>query len=50
MTFNTRLKEEPTLINEESFTGGWMLKIKISNVEELITLLSAVQYKEIAGN
>ncbi len=50
IAFNTQLKEEPTLVNEESFTGGWMLKIKISNAEELITLLSAEQYKEIAEN
>lgn len=48
--FNTRLKDEPTLVNEESFTGGWMLKIRITNAEELSTLLSAEQYKEIAGN
>jgi glycine cleavage system H protein len=48
--FNTRLKDEPTLVNEEFFTGGWMLKIRITNAEELSTLLSAEQYKEIAGN
>ena len=50
IAFNTQLKDEPTLVNEESFTGGWMLKIKITNLEEFSTLLSADQYKEIAGN
>ena len=50
IAFNTKLKDEPTLVNGESYTGGWMLKIKISNAEELSTLLSAEQYKEIAGN
>ena len=50
IAFNTQLKDEPTLVNEESYTGGWMLKIKISNVEELTSLLSAEQYKDVAGN
>ncbi len=49
IAFNTHLKDTPTLVNEESFTGGWMLKIKITNSEELSTLLSAAKYKEIAG-
>lgn len=50
IAFNTQLKDEPTLVNEKSFTEGWMLKIRITNAEELSTLLSAEQYKEIAGN
>ena len=50
IAFNTLSKEEPIFVNEESFTGGWILKIKISNAEELITLLSTEQYKEIAEN
>jgi len=50
ISFNTQLKNEPTLVNEKSYTGGRMLKIKISNTEELSALLSVEQYKEIAGN
>ena len=50
IAFNSQLKDEPTLVNEKSYTGGWMLQIKISNAEELNALLSAEQYKEIAGN
>ena len=48
--FNTDLKEKPTLVNEDPFAGGWMLKIKISNPDELNNLLSAEQYKEIVGS
>lgn len=44
--FNNQLKEKPTLVNGEPFTGGWMIKIKISNPEELNNLLSAEQYKQ----
>lgn len=47
--FNTQLKDRPTLVNEESYTGVWMLKIKISNPNELNNLLSPEQYKQIAG-
>lgn len=46
---NTGLKEKPTLVNEDPFAGGWMLKIKISNPDELNNLLSAEQYKLIVG-
>ena len=48
--FNDKIKEQPTLVNEEPFNGGWILKIKISNLDELNSLLSAEQYKEIAGS
>ena len=47
---NTGLKEKPTLVNEDPFAGGWMLKIKISNPDEVNNLLSAEQYRQIAGN
>lgn len=50
IALNTQLKDQPTLVNDEYYTGGWMLKIKIYNPEELNTLLSAEQYKQIAGN
>jgi len=50
IAFNTQLKDRPTLVNEESYTGGWMLKIKISNPEELNNLLSAEKYKEVVGS
>ena len=47
---NTGLKEKPTLVNEDPFAGGWMLKIEISNPDEVNNLLSAEQYRQIAGN
>lgn len=49
IAFNTELKEKPTLVNEDPFAGGWMLKIKISNPEDLNNLLSAEQYKQVTG-
>ena len=47
---NTGLKEKPTLVNEDPFAGGWMLKIKISNPDEANNLLSAEQYTDIVGS
>ena len=44
---NPQLKEHPTLINSEPYANGWMVKIKISNVDEINHLLSAEQYKKV---
>ena len=50
IALNTELMEKPTLVNEEPFTGGWLLKIIISNPDELNNLLSAEQYRQMAGD
>lgn len=47
---NTLLKDKPTLINDEPFANGWMIKIKITNTEELQNLLSAEDYIKVTGS
>lgn len=47
IAFNNQLREQPTLVNEEPYTGGWMLKIKISIPDELTNLLSDEQYQQL---
>lgn len=43
---NKQLLKEPTLVNSDPFTTGWMMKIAITNLEEVKNLLSAVQYNQ----
>lgn len=43
---NDALEDSPELCNESPFENAWMLKIKISNVEEANTLLNAEAYAQ----
>jgi len=41
---NTELEEKPELVNELPYAGGWMIKIKLTDLSELDTLLSPEEY------
>ncbi len=43
---NSKLEENPELINESPHQNAWMVKIRLSNPEELKELLSAEEYEE----
>lgn len=45
--FNEELEETPELINQDPYGKGWIVKVKISNPDELNELLDAVKYKEL---
>ncbi|WP_046743911.1 glycine cleavage system protein GcvH [Kordia zhangzhouensis] len=47
--FNEELEDEPELVNKDPYGKGWMIKINISNEEEIDQLLSADEYKELIG-
>ena len=47
--FNEELETEPELVNSDAYGKGWMVKLKISDVLEIDTLLSDEQYKELIG-
>lgn len=42
---NTKLKEDPALVNKEPFGAGWFVKIQASNPSEYEELLSATEYE-----
>ena len=44
---NDELPESPEMINEDCFGDGWMIRMKLSNPEELDELLSAAEYREL---
>lgn len=48
-TVNPLLDSNPEKVNEDPYGDGWMIKIDISNVEEIDGLLSADAYKELIG-
>ena len=41
---NEELEDSPELINEESYEGGWMIKVKMSDASELNNLKDAEEY------
>jgi glycine cleavage system H protein len=43
---NTKLQENPELINNDPYNEGWIAKIKVENKEELNNLMSAEEYKK----
>ncbi len=43
---NSKLEDSPELINESPHTQAWMIKIRITNPEELKELLSSEEYEE----
>ena len=49
LEFNNKLDDEPELINLSPYGDGWIIKISISDLTELDTLLDADAYKELVG-
>lgn len=46
---NKDLESQPELINKEPYTGGWMIKIQLSDPTELNNLLDVTLYKNLIG-
>lgn len=44
---NTQLGEEPAMVNDDPYNGGWMLEILISKPEETKKLLEPKQYLKL---
>jgi len=45
---NKALEETPELINKDAFGEGWIAKIKLSDKEELKSLMSADEYEKLS--
>ncbi len=44
---NTDLEDSPDLINKSPYEDGWIMKVRLSNMDEIENLLSAIEYKKI---
>ena len=47
--FNEGLESEPEKVNTDAYGEGWMIKMKISNPDEISDLLDDVAYKALIG-
>ena len=47
--FNELLEADPELVNKDAYGDGWMIKIKLSNTEEVADLMEAKNYAETIG-
>lgn len=47
--FNDSLESVPEKVNSDPYGEGWMIKIKVSNVDDFNELLSSEAYKELIG-
>lgn len=46
---NSKLDSRPELINHDPYGEGWLIKIQLSNPEELNTLMDSDSYKSYIG-
>ena len=46
---NPSLGDDPAAVNKDPYGAGWLVRIKISDSEEIEGLLSAAQYEESIG-
>lgn len=46
---NDALQGDPALVNKEPYAGGWMIRIRPSNLAEMDALMSAQAYGKTIG-
>jgi len=46
---NEKLEDDPELVNTDPYGEGWMIKIEISDKEELKPLMDAAAYKKLVA-
>ena len=47
--FNDSLEETPEDVNSDPYSKGWMIKLKVTDTDDLNKLLDSEQYKELIG-
>ncbi len=47
--FNPSLEDAPELVNSDPYGKGWIIKISVSETEQLNSLLTADEYKKLLG-
>ena len=49
IAFNQTLNDSPESVNKDPYGAGWMVKVKMSNPEEVNSLMDADSYKAMIG-
>ncbi len=47
--FNEQIDADSSLVNQDPYGEGWIIKVRITDTAELESLLSDEQYKELIG-
>jgi glycine cleavage system H protein len=47
--FNEELESTPESVNSDPYGAGWMIKVKVSDLGEIDSLLSSESYKQLIG-
>lgn len=47
MDINKEIQDSPELVNKEPYERGWMIKVKLANVDEIKNLLDVEAYKKL---
>ncbi len=50
LEFNSDLESSPEIINSDPYGKGWVIKIKLTNPDEIKELLDAKAYTELIGS
>lgn len=49
LEFNSALEDNPELVNDSPYENGWIVKMEISNLDEISDLLDSTAYKSLIG-
>jgi glycine cleavage system H protein len=49
LEFNQGLESNPEAVNSDAYGEGWMIKVKMTNQDEVSELLDAEAYKALVG-
>ena len=49
LEFNADLEDNPELVNEDPYGKGWIIKVAIADLAQVVALLSATDYEAIIG-
>ncbi|MDR1975074.1 MAG: glycine cleavage system protein GcvH [Bacteroidales bacterium] len=49
LEFNEALETDAAILNSDPYGSGWIVKIKITDISELDTLMSAAEYEASIG-
>ena len=47
--FNSAVNDNPASVNQDPYGAGWLVKIEISNMGDLDSLISPEDYKKLVG-
>ena len=49
LEFNEGLEDDPELVNSDPYNAGWIVKMRVANVADVASLLSASDYAALIG-